>query len=132
MITAENSKIKNTIIRISRRLNILEVILGCTRIVFDIFQMLFVTSEYISEQHQYQCYKFTIIISCCVGIFNFFLFYFGAWFFPRQSDPFTAMEEDAACLDVDGGHHETLKWSMTIVNALVCTFLMYLLAYYRF
>ena len=133
MITPENSKKKNFIIRISRRLNILEVVLGCTRIVYHILQMLVVTSEYISEQHQRQCYTFTIIMSYCVEIFNFF-FHFGsvdAWFF-RQSDPFTTMEEDAACLDVDGGHHETLKWSMTIVNALVCAFLLSLLAYYIF
>ena len=136
MITPENSKKKNLILRIlriSRRLNILEVVLGCTRIVYHILQMLVITSEYISEQHQHQCYTFTTILSCCVEIFYFVTFSGVERIFPHEPSATYRLlgVQRTGCLNVDGYCHETLKWSI-IVNALVCAFFIYLLAYYIF
>ena len=131
MITPENSKKKNTILLISRRLNILEVVLGCTRIAYHILQMLIPTSDYISEQHRYMFYTSTLLISCCVRIINIFFDFeildSVARFFRRQSNPSTTKKADSAGLDVNGGYQKTLEWCLTS-NEIVSALLLYALA----
>ena len=131
MISPENSKNENTVILIFRRLNIFEVLLGSTRIVFHVLQLIAATSAegVISEQHQYaqQCYSVTIKISCVVQFINvFFACIKFERFIPRRFYLATTalyLKND----HVEDGGYKTLELCLA-VNGLVCALMLFFIA----